>query len=70
MDPDVKALYELMIEGQRQTDRIAGNLATVVEIRANKTDAALDKMVETVTHLAATVDRYVQAADARMRRIE
>ena len=63
MDPEIRALFEVMIEGQRQTDKIVGNLATVVESNSNAMRDAIDR-------LALTVDKYAQAADARMRRIE
>ena len=45
MDPDTKALLNILIEGQIRTDK-------------------------SVNELATTVSRYVDAADARMKRIE
>lgn len=45
MDPELKALFQLLIEGQLRTD-------------------------QSLNTLTATVDRYVTAADARMKRIE
>jgi hypothetical protein len=77
MDPEIKALFETMIEGQRQTDRIVGNLATVVgdvaTVVGNLTTVVennANATREAINSLGGTVDRYVQAADARMRRIE
>jgi hypothetical protein len=45
MDPELKALFSTLIEGQTRTD-------------------------QSVNELAVTVNKYVEAADARMRRIE
>lgn len=45
MDPELKALFTTLIEGQIRTDKSISSLAT-------------------------TVDKYVDAADARMRRLE
>jgi hypothetical protein len=45
MDPDIKALIQVLIEGQIRTDK-------------------------SVNELAVTVDQFVTAADARMKRIE
>jgi hypothetical protein len=45
MDPELKALFHTLIEGQIRTDK-------------------------SVNELAVTVTRYVDAADARMKRIE
>jgi len=70
VDPEIKALFEVVIEGQRQTDRMVANLATVVEMNSNSTREAINSLTVTVDGLALTVDKYVHAADARMRRIE
>jgi hypothetical protein len=45
MDPELKSLFHILIEGQIRTDK-------------------------SVNELAVTVTRYVDAADARMKRIE
>jgi hypothetical protein len=45
MDPELKALFTVLIEGQIRTDKSISSLAT-------------------------TIDKYVSAADARMKRLE
>ena len=73
MDPEIKTLFQMVLEGQRQTDKIVSNLATaassMVEAVTNLT-ATVNGMAITVNSMAVTVDKYVQASDARMKRLE
>jgi hypothetical protein len=77
MDPELKVLLQVLIEGQTRTDKSVGELANVVaaqversESRAAVLDAAHKRTEEAIANLAVTVDKYVLAADARMKRIE
>src|SRR5579862_9689745 len=64
MDPEVKALFQMVLEGQYQTDKSIGNLATVtssmIEAVTSLT-ATVNSMAITVNSMAITVDQYVQA---------
>jgi len=77
MDPDLKALFTILIEGQIRTDKSVGELASAVtshveitDSRAARIEDAHVRTEEAIANLAVTVDKYVASADARMKRIE
>jgi ABC-type transporter Mla subunit MlaD len=84
MEPELKALATVLLEGQIRTDKLISELTLAVtrhvetaNTSISHTDNALGKLNEAqirtqdaITHLAASVDKYVVAADARMKRIE
>jgi hypothetical protein len=73
MEPDLKALFTILIEGQIRTDKSVGELASAVGSHVELTDSRArrieDAHVELVkaqastelaiANLAVTVDRYV-----------
>ena len=77
MDPDIKALFQVLIEGQIRTDRSVGELSGLLASHVELSDRRFARLEEAqlrteqvIANLAVTVDKHVVAADARMIRIE
>ncbi len=70
MDEDLKELFQALIEGQARTDKSVGALAGLIG-QSHKLFEASNARLE-AAHLKTeeVVQKYVEAADARMRRIE
>lgn len=64
-----QALAELA-EGQVRTDKVLADLMRTLAESRIETDKALADLMRTSEAFAANVNRYVDAADARMKRIE
>ena len=76
MGPDIKALIQILMEGQIRTDKsvneLAGAIGSHMDIagaRAARMDEARIQTDRAISSLTVTVDRYVASADARMKRI-
>jgi uncharacterized protein (DUF3084 family) len=77
VDPDIKALLQVLMEGQARMDKSVANLATLLSGHVELSDGRFARLEEAhlrteqaISNLAANVDRYAAAADARMIRIE
>ncbi len=66
MDPEIRALFEGLIEAQKISDRSVGKLAQTVEHLAG----TVDRLAGTVDSLAGTVGVFVASSDARLKRLE
>jgi hypothetical protein len=84
VDPDIKALFQVLIESQARTDKSVGELTVLLashvelsNVRFARLEEAHLRTEESIANLALlharteeTIAGYVAAADARMIRIE
>jgi hypothetical protein len=70
VDPDIKALFQVLIESQVRTDKSIGELTALLASHAELSDTRVARAERAIANLAANVDKYVAAADARTVRIE
>ncbi len=70
MDPDIKTLIQILIEGQTRTDHSINELVGAVDRFVDASDKRAAELHAAQLHTEAAIARYVDASDARMKRLE
>jgi hypothetical protein len=70
IDAEVSEAFVLLIEGQRRTDVSLGKLIATVQELAGLTEKRAVELHTAQMRSETAITKYVEAADARMRRIE
>jgi len=70
MDAEIREAFLLLIEGQRRTDGNINRLTGVVEDMAALSEKRAAELHTAQMRSETAIARYVEAADARMKRIE
>jgi hypothetical protein len=70
MDEDLKQLFTVLIEGQIRTDKSVGELAGLIGESNARLEAAHLRIEAAHLKTEEAIRQYVDAADARMKRIE
>ena len=70
MDEGLRELFQALIEGQARTDKSVGALAGLVGESHKLLEASIGRLEAAHLKTEEVVQKYVEAADARMKRIE
>jgi hypothetical protein len=77
MEPELKALATVLLEGQIRTDKLISELTLAVTRHVETADTSMTRLNEAqirtqdaITHLAANVAQYVEAGKERIKQLE
>ena len=70
MDPEIKALFQVLIESQARTDKSVGELTSLLASHVELTERRFDRIEEAHLRTEQAIANLAVASDARMIRIE